>query len=58
MVYNHAMDNIIRFTLRIPDDLHLALKKAAAQECRSFHSQIMFLLRQALVGTDSPLRAK
>jgi len=44
------MDNIIRFTLRIPDDLHIALKKAAAQECRSFHSQIMFLLRQALSG--------
>ncbi|MCY9783654.1 Arc family DNA-binding protein [Nocardiopsis sp. EMB25] len=41
-------------SLRLPDELHTALKDLAEQEDRSLHSQILRILRQA---TDSPRTA-
>ena len=32
-------------SLRLPDDLHAALKELAARENRSLHSQIIYILR-------------
>ncbi len=36
------------FTLRLPDDLHDALKAAAVEDARSLNGEILWLLRQAL----------
>lgn len=35
-----------RFTLRLPDDLHAALQRAAQNEFRSLHNQIMIILEE------------
>lgn len=37
-----------KFTLRIPDDLHEAIRLSAEREQRSMHGQIIWLLRKAL----------
>lgn len=41
-------DRANRIVLRIPRELHQALKELAKQEERSVNAQILFLLRQAL----------
>lgn len=46
--YNSVMENIIRFVLRLPADLHEAVKIAAVRDSRSLNGQIIFLLRQSL----------
>ncbi|MFI6575930.1 FitA-like ribbon-helix-helix domain-containing protein [Nocardiopsis sp. NPDC050513] len=43
-----------QISLRLPDELHAALKDLAEQEDRSLHAQIIRILRQA---TDSPRTA-
>ena len=43
------MTTFIGLLLRLPPDLHAALKEAAQKDVRSMHGQIMFLLRQALI---------
>jgi hypothetical protein len=37
---------MLRFTLRLPDDLAAMLKAIAERESRSFHSQILYILRR------------
>ncbi|WP_405646999.1 Arc family DNA-binding protein [Streptomyces sp. NBC_00019] len=44
-VYNGCMVN---FNLRLPDDLHEAIKAAAEREGRSRHGQILWYLRRAV----------
>lgn len=39
---------IVRFVLRIPNDLHQELKSWAEEDQRSLHGQILWLLRRAL----------
>ena len=41
-------DKVIRFVLRLPPELHNELKTLAAQERRSLHSQILYLLQRAV----------
>ena len=42
-----------RFLLRLPDDLHFALKAWAESEKRSLHAHILYLLEQAVKGRDN-----
>jgi len=37
-----------KFTLRIPEELHAELERAAKEDMRSLHSQILVLLREAV----------
>ena len=39
-----------RVTLRLPDELYVALATLSQQQERSLHGQILFLLRQATEG--------
>jgi hypothetical protein len=39
---------MIRFTLRLPEDLHARLTQAAAEDQRSIHGEILWLLVAAL----------
>jgi hypothetical protein len=39
---------MIRFTLRLPAELHARLKKAAERDRRSIHAEILWLLEGAL----------
>jgi hypothetical protein len=41
-------------TMRFAPDLHAALIALAKEQGRSFHSQVMFLLRQALKKAEKP----
>lgn len=41
---------MVKFLLRLPDDLHAELKAWAESEKRSLHSHILFLLEQAVKG--------
>jgi hypothetical protein len=45
-----------QISLRLPDDLHAALKAAAAREHRSLHGQIVHALNQSLAqnGKTAP----
>lgn len=36
------------FSLRLPDEMHEALKALAEREGRSLHAQILYMLRKAL----------
>jgi hypothetical protein len=40
----------IRFTLRLPAELHAKLKVLAEREQRSLHGQILYILQQAVNG--------
>ena len=40
------MDKFVRFTLRLPQPLHDALRAIAEREERSLHSQIIYILRR------------
>lgn len=42
------MADVLRFVLRLPAELHEALKALAARENRSLHGQIIHLLQQAI----------
>ena len=42
------METIIRFMLRLPPDVHDAVKIASHRQSRSLNAQIVFLLRQGL----------
>ena len=42
-----------KLTLRIPDELHAALVKAAKDDARSLNAQILVLLRAALADRPS-----
>lgn len=46
------MKDFVRFALRLPHDLHEALKEAAERENRSLHGQIVYLLRQGLAKKE------
>lgn len=49
---------MIRFALRIPEDLHSRLTAQAANDRRSVNSEILYLLEVALgapVGAESPV---
>jgi hypothetical protein len=41
-------EEVIRFLLRLPPDLHERLRLLAARERRSLHGQILYLLEQAM----------
>jgi hypothetical protein len=41
-----------RFTLRLPDDLHAALQRAAQREYRSLHNQILIILEEYMRGYE------
>jgi hypothetical protein len=41
-------DEVIRFLLRLPPDLHEQLRLLALRERRSLHAQILYLLEQAV----------
>ena len=42
------LSTIKRLTLRMPTDLHAALRALAIREGRSTHAQALYLLRRAL----------
>jgi hypothetical protein len=42
------MESETRLTLRLPTDLHDALKELARRESRSVNGQIVYLLREAV----------
>lgn len=42
-----------RITLRLPADLHAALRKAAEEDTRSLNSEIIHVLRQWLAQRES-----
>lgn len=42
------VDNPVKMTIRIPDDLHTALVAAANDDTRSLNAEIIVLLREAL----------
>lgn len=42
------MANLISLMVRLPADVHEALKAAAKRESRSLNGQVVYLLRQAL----------
>jgi len=41
---------MIRFSLRLPDELHEAIKKLAEKEHRSIHAQIIHILTQYVLN--------
>ena len=41
-------EEVIRFLLRLPPDLHERLRRLAVRERRSLHGQILYLLEQAV----------
>ncbi|QIZ00924.1 Arc family DNA-binding protein [Streptomyces sp. S1D4-11] len=49
---------MIRFSLRIPADLHERLTAHAAADRRSLNSEILHLLEVALAAPPAPLRGK
>lgn len=50
MGYAKAMTNIVaRLVLRLPGDVHAAIAAWAKEEQRSLNSQIVYLLRRALM---------
>ncbi|MFE0459180.1 Arc family DNA-binding protein [Kitasatospora sp. NPDC058965] len=56
--HRHRHDIIIRFALRLPDDLHQRLTVQATTDKRSINSEILHLLEVALnqVATSTPVR--
>lgn len=44
--------------LRLPSELHEALKRAASEDDRSLNSQIIHLLRRALDAREPPAPAR
>jgi hypothetical protein len=47
---------MVRFVLRLPDDMHDWLKALAEREGRSLHGQILHMLRQKMTAetTEPP----
>ena len=43
------MTNFINHLLRLPPELHAAIKEAARKDVRSMNGQILFLLQQAIL---------
>jgi len=52
-VYSGCMVN---FNLRLPDDLHAAIKAAAERDGRSAHGQMLWYLRRAVEASGTPDR--
>ncbi|MGW1622694.1 toxin-antitoxin system HicB family antitoxin [Streptomyces sp. NPDC002172] len=52
-VYSGCMVN---FNLRLPDDLHAAIKAAAERDGRSAHGQMLWYLRRATESSGTPDR--
>lgn len=48
-----AVTKIVRFVLRVPDDLHTKLVEISARERRSLNSQILHLLERAVAEDGS-----
>jgi len=46
-----------QLTLRLPDDLHAALKARAEAEHRSMHAELLHLLEQVLEGGSADFPA-
>ncbi|MER5536654.1 Arc family DNA-binding protein [Streptomyces mirabilis] len=46
---------MIRFSLRIPEDLHERVTARAAADRRSLNSEILYLLEAALTDLPAPL---
>ncbi|WP_416973566.1 Arc family DNA-binding protein [Streptomyces sp. 4F14] len=47
---------MVNFNLRLPDDLHAAIKAAAEHDGRSAHGQMLWYLRQAVESPGTPDR--
>jgi hypothetical protein len=47
-----------RLSLRLPDDLHAALKEVAEEERRSLHSQIIYILETYIEKAETEDRPK
>ncbi|KND31422.1 hypothetical protein IQ63_26620 [Streptomyces acidiscabies] len=47
---------MVNFNLRLPDDLHAAIKAAAEHDGRSAHGQMLWYLRQAVTASGTPDR--
>lgn len=47
---------MVNFNLRLPDDLHAAVKAAAERDGRSAHGQMLWYLRQAVESSCTPDR--
>ncbi|QNP72109.1 toxin-antitoxin system HicB family antitoxin [Streptomyces roseirectus] len=45
---------MVNFNLRLPDDLHAAIKAAAAHDGRSAHGQMLWYLRRAVESSGKP----
>ncbi|WP_075735464.1 toxin-antitoxin system HicB family antitoxin [Streptomyces acidiscabies] len=45
---------MVNFNLRLPDDLHAAIKAAAEHDGRSAHGQMLWYLRQAVGVSGTP----
>jgi hypothetical protein len=43
---------MIRYTMRIPDDLYAQVKEVASRDERSVHAEILWLVRRGLASTD------
>jgi len=46
------MDDLVRFTLRLPPELADALKAVAERESRSLHAQIIHILRRFIEESE------
>ncbi len=53
--YSGVMDDVIRFSLRLPSELHARLASQARHDRRSLNSELVYLLEVALdvVGVDA-----
>ncbi|MCI3274801.1 toxin-antitoxin system HicB family antitoxin [Streptomyces cylindrosporus] len=45
---------MVNFNLRLPDDLHAAIKAAAERDGRSAHGQMLWYLRRAVESDAAP----
>lgn len=43
-----------KYTIRIPEELHAQLERAAKEDMRSLHSQILVMLREAVERRGKP----
>lgn len=52
MIATAMAKDVIQYLLRLPPEMHEALKRAADEEDRSLHSLIIHILRQWLLKRD------
>ena len=55
--FGTAMTNDTRFSLRLPDDLRIAVEKRAEERLRSINNEIVILLKLGLVNEAEESRA-